>query len=531
MGKIVNKIAVYLNSHLSGNVFDKDSILEAYSTDRSLIKIKPRLVAIPESTADVRKIVRFASQLSEKKYSLPVAVRGSGLSKTGADLTSGIVISTEKLTHVRELDAHDRLIHVQAGITLGKLNAVLAPHGLTLPVHADPRETIGDLIANAPRDAYSQHYGGIMNYVDRVEAVLANGELIQTSRLSPAHLAMKQSGRTLESEIYEKLEDLLIKNTEAIASAPDSARLGYPALKHIRRNHGHVFDLLPVFFGAENSLGVITEVILRLQVLPPRPHRLFAVFSTLKTAREFMDQAARLAPLSIELFDTAIFKAAEDYGKKPDLLTRKIEDGFVVLVSFNDKPGKSRRKVKKCLCFLPKSAYVVTETVKNSPDFDDFAASLSSYLNDGQLERPNLLHDFFVPADHLEDFLKDLGPLAKAHKKHLELYGCYSTGIYSLRPEFDLKKVDERRTALKLLRDFNDLVQKHGGSLAGGLPEGRLKSLVIYPDLDKDQKKLFEETKKIFDRGHVFAPGLKTDYNIQDTVKHLRTEPIEGLVS
>ena len=59
MGKRVNKIAVYLNSHLSGNVFDKDSILEAYSTDRSLLKIKPRLVAIPETTADIRKIVRF----------------------------------------------------------------------------------------------------------------------------------------------------------------------------------------------------------------------------------------------------------------------------------------------------------------------------------------------------------------------------------------------------------------------------------------------------------------------------------------
>jgi len=527
----VNKIAVYLNSHLSGNVFDKDSILETYSTDRSLLKIKPRLVAIPETTADVRKIVRFASQLSEKKYALPIAVRGSGLSKTGADLSSGIVISTEKLAHVRELDAHDRLVHVQAGITLGKLNAVLAPHGLTLPVHADPHETIGSLIANTPRDAYSQHCGGIMNYVDRVEVVLSNGELIQTARLNSAKLTFKQSQKTFEGEVYEKLEDLLIKNS-AVGDLPDTARVGYPALKHIRRNHGHVFDLLPVFFGSEGSLGVITEVILRLDVLPPRPHRLFAVFPSLKTAREFMDRTAeKLAPLSIELFDTKIFKIAEDYGKKPDLLTRKFEDGFITLISFNDKPGRSRRKVKKCLRLLPKSAYVVSETVKNSTDFDDFAASLSSYLNDGSLERPQLLHDFYVPADHLEDFLEDLGPLAKSHKKHLELYGCYSTGIYSLRPEFDLKKVDERRTALKLLRDFNDLLVKHGGALAGGLPEGRLKALVVYPDMDKTEKKLYEQVKKIFDKNHVFAPGAKTDYDVQDTVRHLRTEPLPGLNS
>ena len=526
----MNKIAVYLNSHLSGNVFDKDSILEAYSTDRSLLKIKPRLVAVPETTADIRKIVRFASQLSEKKYALPIAVRGSGLSKTGADLTPGIVISTEKLTHVRELDAHDRLVHVQAGITIGKLNAVLAPHGLTLPVHADPRETIGGLIANAPRDAYSQHCGGIMNYVDRVEVVLSNGELIQTSRLNPAKLTFKQSQKTFEGEVYEKLEDLLIKNS-TINNLSGDTRVGYPALKHVRRNHGHVFDLLPVFFGAEGSLGVITEVILRLHVLPPHPHRLFAVFPNIKAAREFMDNTAKLEPLSMEIFDTKVFKIVEDYGKKPDLLTRKLEDGFVVLVSFNDKPSKSRRKVKKCLRLLPKSAYVVSETVKNSTDFDDFAASLMSYLNNGNLERPNLLHDFSVPADHLEEFLKDLGPLAKSHKKHLELYGCYSTGIYSLRPEFDLKKVDERRTALKLLRDFHELLTKHGGSLAGGLPEGRLKSLVIYPDMDKDEKKLYADVKKIFDKNHVFAPGVKTEYDTQDAVRHLRVEPLPGLNS
>lgn len=525
MGKIVNKLAVYLNGHLSGNVFDKDSILEAYSTDRSLIKVKPRLVAIPETTADIRKIVRFASQLSEKKCALPVSVRGSGLCKTGADLSSGIVISTEKLTHVRELDAHDRLVHVQAGITLGKLNAVLAPHGLTLPIHADPRETIGALIANAPRDAYSQRYGGIMNYVDRAEIVLSNGELIQTSRLNPAKLAFKQSQKTFEGEVYEKLDSLLDK-TPDVNNTSEFNRIGYPALKHIRRNHDHIFDLLPAFFGSEGSLGVITEVILRLQVLPPRAHRLFAVFSDIKLAHNFMEQAAKLAPLSIELFDTKIFKIAEEYGKKPDLLTRKFDDGFVVLVSFNDKPRKSRRKVKKCVNLLPKSAYVVSETLKNSADFDDFATSLSNYLNSGSVERPNLLHDFFIPSDHLEDFLKDLTPLAKTHKKHLELYGCYSTGVYSLRPEFDLKKVDERRTALKLLRDFNELVTRHGGSLSGGLPEGRLKSLVIYPELSKDELAIYQEVKKIFDKNHIFSPNIKTDYDIQDTVKHLRIEPI-----
>ena len=531
MGKIVNKIAVYLNRHLTGNVFDKDAILEAYSTDRSMLKITPRFVALPETTSDIRKIVRFASQLSEKDYRLPIAVRGSGLSKTGADLTDGLVISMEKMNHIRELDAHDRLVHVQAGITLGKLNATLAPHGLTLPVDADPRETIGSLIANAPRDKFSQKYGGIMNYIDRIELVLANGDLIQTSRLTNGKLALKKSQKTFEAEIYDQVDRLLTDRSELISDLPKHSRLGYSGLKHIRRNHGRTFDLLPIVFGSEGTLGIITEVILRADVLPPRPHRLFAVFNTLKSATEFADNVAKLDPLTFELFDTRIFKAVEDLGKTPDLLTRKFDSGYLTLVSFNDKPSRSRRKVRHALKLLPKSAYVVAETIQNSLDFDDFATSLSGFLNNSSKgERPNLLHDFYVPANHLDAFTKDLAKLEKSHKTNLALFGCYSTGVYSLRPEFDLKKVDDRRTALTLLRDFNELLLAHDGSLAGGLPEGALKPIVIYPDLDSAHKQLIADVKQIFDQQNIFAPRVKTGYDTRTAVRHLRAEPLQGII-
>ena len=90
----MNKIAKYINQHIIGNVFDSPSILEKYSTDRSALKITPRMVAIPENTSDVRRIVRFVNQLSKKSVHLPISVRGSGLDKTGADLGTGLVLST-----------------------------------------------------------------------------------------------------------------------------------------------------------------------------------------------------------------------------------------------------------------------------------------------------------------------------------------------------------------------------------------------------------------------------------------------------
>lgn len=527
----MNKIAVYLNRHLVGNVFDKDAILESYSSDRSPLKIKPRLVALPESTSDVRKILRFVNQLSEKKYSLPVSIRGSGLSKSGADLSSGLVLSTEKLTKIRELDAHDRLVHVEAGISLGRLNAVLAPHGLTLPISADPRETIGSLIATSPRDKFSKKYGGIMNYIDRVEAVLPNGDLIQTSRLSRSAFKRKTREKSLEASVYADLDALLNDSADLLPTS-DVSRFGFSGLRHVKRLGGKVFDLLPVFFGSEGSLGVITEVILRLDVLPPRPHRLFSTFTTFKSAFEFAEYCSTLAPLSVELYDMRIFKSADAYGKRPDLLSRKLDKGFLVLASFNDKSRKSRKKVKKALSFLPKSAFAVFETIQNSPDFDDFETSLASYLNDdAKGERANFMSDFYVPTNNLSDFLKDLEKLEKSTKRPLELFGSFLTGVFSLRPDFELSKVSERRAALTLLQNLNELLIKHGGDLAGGAPEGRLKSIVIYPSKDKKETKLVSSVKDIFDKNHILSPETKSDYDTRSAVRHLRTSENPGIVS
>lgn len=525
----VNKIAIYLNRHIVGNVYDKDSILEAFSTDRSMLKIKPRFVAVPESTSDIRKLVKFVDQLSEKKYELPIAVRGSGLSKTGSDLTSGLVISMEKLCHVRELDAHDRLVHVQAGITIGKLNAILAPHGLTLPISAEPNETIGSIISNCPKDKFSKKYGGIMNYVDRVEVVLSNGELIQTSRLSRSKLKQKINQKGREGKVYKKISEYI--DSKRPADNQILSKEGYTGIQHVERRSGKVFDLMPIFFGAEGNLGIITEVILRLEPLPPRPHRIFAVFNTIKSAKEFADECTSLKPLSVEIFDTRIFKETEEYGKKPDLLTKKINDGYVVLASFNDKSRKSRQKIRKCIKFLPKSATVVFETISNSKDFDDFETSLKLFLNcDSKEEKPYLLHDLYIPKEKLQEFTQKLKKLEKTTKKELALFGNYSSENFNLSPSFNLEKVDERRTAITLLRDISILISESGGSIVGGYPEGKLKALIIYPELKKKEKKEIETIKDIFDPNNIFSPETKSNYDTRSTIRHLRTDNLEGII-
>ena len=121
----MGKIARYLNQLIIGNVFDTPDILEAYATDRSVLRIKPKAVAFPESTEDVCRLMKFCYQLALKDIDFPVAVRGSGLDEMGGDLSPGLVISTEKLNKLLESDRRERLVRVQAGITLKELNTAL----------------------------------------------------------------------------------------------------------------------------------------------------------------------------------------------------------------------------------------------------------------------------------------------------------------------------------------------------------------------------------------------------------------------
>ena len=124
-------------------------------------------------------LLRFSDDIAKKGFKLPVTVRGAGNSKTGSCLGEGMIISTEKMNKIEEIDEHSHFVRVQAGVTLEKLNAVLAAYNLCIPIKANPKETIGGLISSFPTDPIKK-YGSIYYFVDRLEVVLNTGEIVQT---------------------------------------------------------------------------------------------------------------------------------------------------------------------------------------------------------------------------------------------------------------------------------------------------------------------------------------------------------------
>ncbi len=531
----MNKIAKYINQHIIGNVFDSPSILEAYSTDRSALKITPRMVAIPENTSDVRRIVRFVNQLSKKSVHIPISVRGSGLDKTGADLGTGLILSTERLNKILEIDDHSRLVRVQSGVTLGQLNSALALYGLTVPILADPRETIGGLIANFATDAAAGKYNGIYYYVDCLEAVVSNGDAIQTSRYSRRHLSKKTSLTSFEGQIYREIDQLIEDNADLVADLGGKSTIdaaGYQMISQVVRDPIKSFDLLPLFYASQGTLGVITEVILQCEVLQPNTRHFIAAFESIGAAESYIQEILPLGPEELNLYDARMFKASAAHGKDPALFAPKFNKGYFVWAGFDEKSRKVSKKLKKCLKLLPDNSASVTETDDNTTDFQRFYSAIASYLNDDvRGERTPICDDFFVPSEHLANFLTDLRDLEKAYDQELPVFGSFSTSNYSIRPDIQLNTVVGRQFVLKFINDFDSLLREHGGSITGGAPEGRLKAMVTNDHFSEAETQLYHKIKDIFDPEEIFCPDIKLGATTNSTVRHLRASYLDCVIS
>lgn len=524
----MSRITKYLNQLITGNVFDAPNILEAYATDRSILKITPHLVALPESTTDLIKLLKFFSQLAKRGIKVPISIRSSGLDEMGASLSTGLVISTEKLNRLLEISPRDRLVRVQAGITLKELNTALSVSGLTIPIDANENETIGGLISGAPIDDFQKQYDGIASFVEHTEVILANGECIQTE-LKTKHQIKKLSDRSLESKIYQRLSQLLVTKgnlVKKLQAAPTDFA-GYSTIAFVEQKR--TLDLTPLFFGAEGTLGLISEVILRAVPIEKPSLKLLSTFPDFKSTLSFLGQVKALKPLKLNLYSLDILKSAALAGKNLSPIIKNFNTGYVVFAQFNRKVNSIARKLRRLSKKLPKASAPILSSKDNQLLFAEFQNSLTSFFNlPTSGERPALLTNFSVPETQIANFLSALPDLEAKLKRKLPLFGSFNNGIYNFRPQFDL--ATDQKTMLRFLQLGAELISSHGGSVTGGGPEGRVKALVAYRHFSSGQKQLHRDIKTIFDPNNILNPNIKLGTNARFVVNHLRTSDPDKIV-
>lgn len=528
----MSKLAEYLNRHTIGNVFDRNAVCEAFSTDHSILKITPRLVAIPETTDDIRKLLRFSDQLALKDFSLPITVRGTGLDKTGASIGDGLIISMEKFNHIEEIDVRGRLVRVQPGMTIGTLNEALRLQGMWLPLDCNPRATIGGLIANCTSDAMAGRYGGIYRYVERAEVVLANGDLVQMMPLSLHTAESKANENTSEGTLYRKISKILDKYDDTILDRmmrPFDAS-GYANIVKVREQYS--VNLLPLMFASQGTLGVISDVILKVEPTPPESARFMVSFHDLKAAQRFLNFACDLEPATVKICDLRIIEEASNRGKKSELFIRKIGRGMLVVIDFGYGKLRTNKRIKRCLEALPPGTFSVQETLENTEAFQCVENALMDYLNPpDNSERTPVLDDVFVPSMHFSDFLDGLKTLEDTLGLELPVFGSFATSNYYVRPNLDHRTMEGRKKMIDFIRLYTQLVESCHGSLTGNGPEGRVKALMTTETIGIAERQLYASIKEAFDPHNILNPKVKLGADVKDTIRHIRTSSYSGITT
>lgn len=518
----MNKVAHYLQQHLDGEILTAPDVLNYFSTDESILQIRPQLIVYPRSENDIRKVARFTWQLSEKGKVVSMTARGMGTDQTGASLGSGIIIAMPAhMNKVVEFDSKTGVITAEAGITLDKLQQVLHTHGRFLPPISPVNKygTLGGAVSNNDRGRASYKYGPMQEFVRSLRVVLANGELIETGRLSKREFNKKLGLASFEGEIYRSLDKLIEESHDvmpALASVINSSPAGFD-ISDVKQKDGS-FDITPLFVGAQGTLGIITEVTLNTAPYNPQVVKIIAGFGERVHGWQAVNEmnGMKEGAASIDFIDASLIKVAQ--AVNPGIL--KPLDGGVpavlLFIEIDDDNTRTRKKVQKKIIKILEShsAEIVVPKDDEINQWERLRDSASLHLTQSNGKRRALpvLDDAYIPVDRMTEFFNEFESLMNvAGISDYAAWGQAGSGLVHVSPLLDISSVGDRQKMFKLMDAFYGYVCKIGGSISGEYAEGRLRGQFNDKQFDPEVLKLFSNVKSVFDPTNTLNPGVKVD--------------------
>lgn len=530
----MSKVADYLREHILGEVLTAPGIRKFFSTDGSVFEVMPQVVVYPRSTDDLRKVARFSWQLAERGKVVPITARGAGSDQAGGALGDGIMlVFPAHLTKLLELDTKKNYARVQPGINYRNFQDTLKTHGRFLPPFPSSIDfcTIGGAVANNAAGERTIKYGATRDFVGSVQVVLANGELIETGRLSKRELSRKKGLASFEGEIYRQLDGLITDNWDLIQGSVKEVSknsAGY-ALSEVKRADGS-FDLTPLMVGSQGTLGIISEI--ELAVAPNNTNRTLMVagFEHIDEASGIIEDIVKLGPAAVEMVDKFLLQFIKKHY--PNQLKGLLDEPFpeiLLLIEFDDI-GKSvqKKKIKK----LQKIVQKVTSDFQITTDYEDrdalwkirqSAAAVVSH-SEGTKKALPIIEDGVVPQGELKPFVQNIYKLFDKYKLEAAVWGHAGNANLHMQPFLDLSKTGDRQKVFKIMDEYYGMVMKLGGSTAGEHNDGRLRAPYLPVLYGQEVYRLFEATKKIFDPHAIMNPGVKIGVTKADQVKELRFE-------
>ncbi len=532
----MNKVAHYLQEHLMGEVMVDMDARRYFSTDTSVLEIVPAMIVYPRNENDVRKTARFAWQLAERGRPIPITARGSGTDQSGGAIGKGIMmVFPAHMNKILELDTRTGNVIVEPGLNYAKLQQALHTHGRFLPPFPSSMEysTIGGAIGNNASGEKTIKYGSTRNFIDRMRVVLANGEVMETRRLSKRELNKKMGLSSFEGEIYRTIDALIEENHDLVKN------LGFDVSKNtagydigsVKQKDGS-FDLTPLFVGSQGTLGIVTEATVATEPYNPTSTLIAALVTNLDHAKEIVIELNKMSkpPCAIEVVDEHLLNFV--HNNNPNQLKGILKPPFpqlVMLIEFDDfSPKQQKKNAKKVIKFLNSldiQTKVETEAHKKEElwKIRHTAASVIAFTK-GEVRALPIIEDGIVPVERFDEYLDKVYDLFK--KNHLEaaVWGHAGNANLHMQPFLDLTSLGDRQKVFRLIDDYYNMVIELGGSTSGEHNDGRIRAPYLSKLYGPETYEIFAKIKRAFDPHGVLNTGVKIDVAIDDIKPLLRNE-------
>ncbi len=464
-----------------------------YSSDASIYRIVPLAVAKPRDTSELEAVLAAA-----RAAGVPVTGRGAGTSCAGNALGAGLVVDMgAHLNAVRAIDPDAQTAVVEPGLVHETLQRAARPYGLRFG--PDPstatRCTIGGMVGNNACGPRALGYGTSATNLLDASVVTGTGEMLRLSAASgsvtgAALLGLAESHRDLVGREFGRFGRQVS---------------GY-SLEHLLRG-----DVTRFFAGSEGTLGIATELTVRLVRDPAHRVTVALGYASMADAADAMAVVLPFEPTAVEGLDRRIVEVVRRRLGDTAVPPLPRGDGWVFVEIAGDDLAEARTRAE--------AVVAASGALEGWLPEGRAAAALWKIRADGaglagvSLAKPAYAgwEDAAVPPLSLGAYLRDFDALLDAYGLHGLPYGHFGDGCVHCRIDYPLTSDDGPARYREFVTDAARLVASYGGSLSGEHGDGRARSELLGAMYSPEAIGLFGEVKALFDPDNLMNPGVLVD--------------------
>ncbi len=439
------------------NVFDDRVECLTYSRDMSVHQGVPDVIVFARTTEQVSAIMKVAHR--EK---IPVTPRGTGTSVTGAVLPvkGGIVLDLHQMNNILEINKKDFYARLEPGVVCMQLNKILEKDGLMFPPNpgSEAIATIGGMVSTNASGHRAVKYGTTRDYIKGLTVVLADGSIIHTGTIAP------------------------------------KSSLGY--------------DLTRLFSAAEGTLGIITEVIVKLEPKPEYGALALAIFGDLNAAGDAVTEVTTsgIKLAGCEIMDKFSLKVVEE------VLQRDVSKIEALLIMEADGPKevvvRDMKRIEEICRKYGAQEFQWSDDPEKREEMMRARGGLVptlSRIKPGSRLVP-IAEDFGVPSTKIPETIRKAQAIAEKYGVIIATFGHVGDGNVHTTFVSDVRSREEWEKLRPAVEELVKTAMEMKGTLSAehgtGLTRAPHIALQLGPALE-----IMRKIKNALDPDHILNPG------------------------